>query len=260
MIKLIILGFLTQNSNKMTDLHDHVVREILLNLQSDEEVEKMATTNKQFEKIIGSSRFWKDRLEKYFPQFVKDKSDFPNLSSREYYNMISLFHQFKPTEGYYGYYTQDGPHQIEEVERDEDYFFENKYKPIRDVAHPEHEDQEQNDYQTVLESPNHKYNCNVAAKLGKFLYSVYIKLNILKIFSERFLTRLLLKGRIVRQADAFYYSEIVRNMIELFEDVYQEIEEFGFRYSPQTEEIFKLNSEKNNTSGLFEYINHDILA
>ena len=82
--------------------HDLVTKQILLEIQEDDDLAQAIVTNRRAKEITDNDNFWKERLIKYFPEFVLDKADFPKLTWREFYIIISLFHSFQPTPGHYG--------------------------------------------------------------------------------------------------------------------------------------------------------------
>jgi hypothetical protein len=103
---------------------------------------------------------------------------------------------------------------------------------------------------------NANYNFKQAERLGKFLYNNWNKLNKEKLFSERFITRLLLKGRYARLFDSFIYSKVIEHMLQPFQDLY------GYNdvsyFSPEVRLLFNLNDPQKDSSGIFGDINKNI--
>lgn len=244
------------------DSSDLVIREILLNIENDDDLAKAIVLNKHSYDVTRSARFWQERLQKYYPDFVKDKKDFPNLSDLEYYTIISLFHSFKPTPGNYGSpMTEIVPANIRDQFGDEDNFNAfNIYMPYKDVDNPEIEEEYSEDpgFNVIYDDPNASYNFKQAERLGKFLYNNWNKLNKEKLFSERFITRLLLKGRYARLFDSFIYSKVIEHMLQPFEDSFEFNYDDNKYFSSETRLIFKLNDPDKQSSGIFTYINENI--
>ena len=246
--------------------NDNITRNILLQIDNEEELTTAAKTSARTWEIYNSERFWCDRLELYYPKFVADKSQFPKLKWREFYRIISLFHAFRATGKEYGTISFVYPKLAAKDKLDEDNFVGDVYYPTSDIEKLEPENN------IIAITFSHmfgnedisKHNLQIADQLGKFLYERYSQLNLEVMFSERFICRLLLKGRICREFDAYIYSRIIETMLNYFQEPWNddsdsdvEFEEKSI-YCPEVQFIFQINNRSTQTSGLFEYIDEGL--
>ncbi len=266
--------------------NENVARNIMLQIIDEKDLQTVIKTYPLAYNIYHTPRFWVDRLEMYYPDFVKDKVDFPRLTHHEFYQLINLFHSFKVNGDEYGNKSfKYNPNLIancsqnnKTVNVDKDNFDGNYYCPTKDVAnitlHKEY-DSETYSIEDIFNDRNvSKYNMQIAKKLGEFLHTKYNELNLEKMFSERFIVRLLLKGRCCREFDSYIYSKIIEFMLADFQDDYEhmyddsnynndrdydseedEVKNRPF-YCPQAQFIFKISSHE--VTGLYKYVDEGL--
>ncbi len=262
------------NNNKMETWNtasELVLRTILLLISDDKDLNNIKFVNKKINAITKSDRFCQEKLVIEYPNFVKDKVDFANLSWFEFYYLISKFNSFdKVEEREYGSQLMRNPFydfRIEISDLDEDNFHNNRYYPTFDVRNPN------------LNKPGlfpkllTKCEEKNTAILGQFLYYSWSKLNLDKMFSERFLSRLLLKGVVCHQYHAEIYGNIIQNIFQSSQTLYncndydnshsedsEDNEKLNFEnLSPQIQYIFKHNDRCEQTTGLFYFITRNLL-
>lgn len=256
--------------------NDNVTRQIMLAITDEQDLKNVVNTYLRAWQIYNNERFWVDRLEKYYPEFVVDKTDFPNLRHWEFYKLIDMFHKFKIIDKTYkGYgnkcfeYRKD----LDSTKIDKDNFIGDFYCPIRDVEGVNLTINSRGNIEEPFSfcQPKNRIDKNIqnANKIGDFLYENYWKLNKEKMFSERFVAKLLLKGRCCRDFDAFMYYHILSRMLMNFQDNYNdcndddnsnenENEEKEF-FSPEARFIFKINDKDNQVTGLCTYIDEGLI-
>ncbi len=268
--------------------NENVARNIMLQITDEKDLQTVIKTYQLAYNIYHTPRFWVDRLEMYYPDFVKDKVDFPKLTHQEFYQLIDLFHSFTVSGDEYGNKSFKYNPNLIANNVDKDNFDGKYYCPTKDVPnitlHKEYDsDPNNNEYiiEDIFNDRNvSKHNLQIAKQLGKFLHTKYNELNVEKMFSERFIARLLLKGRCCREFDSYIYSRIIEIMLADFQDDYEhkyddcnynndrdynsgsdndsdadEIKNRPF-YCPEAQFIFKISA--NEVTGLYKYVDEGL--
>lgn len=252
--------------------HDLITREILLNIQDDDDLANAIVTDSKAHQIASQPRFWQERLELYYPSFVEDRMEFSNLTNREFYILISLFKSFKITLNNGGFIYDDNDtsddsdtSDSEQEDNNTNFNFDNLLNALTQNQNINSPDMTNfnfvlptpigNNNDPLDKYPHYRHNITIAKRLGKYLYNIYNRLNIDKMFSEEFLVKLLVKNRRATYIESLIYARIISYMLQLFElDINPDALFDAELESPQAQFILQYNNSANQRTGLFSDI------
>ncbi len=201
--------------------------------------------------------YWEKYLEQSYPEFVKDKHSFPKLSYEQFFYLIFSFRSLRTISHIVdmNIYKDDNTSDSEK----------SLFKDRNNI------DWKKFDYKYT----RYSYGTNrgkfiLVDSVSSYLYENWNKLNHEVLFSEAFLSKLLLHGNNnskCKVTHALIYFELIRTVLLKFQNIHMFIQQndIDFDYTGDNwncEEfnfILQHNDRKTQTTGLFSFINESML-
>ncbi len=195
-------------------------------------------------RINENTDYWKMHFEQCCSEFIEDKIHFPNLSYEGLSYIIWAFQGIK---------TQQikVDTNVYKLNESEEYLIENN-------------DIDWHNFHTTHQPYSRNLTLNkscILDNVSKFLYNNWSKINPEYFFSEKFLSKLILRNKTCKVSHALLYFFIIYNMLKRFQDDHlednsdSEAELEGDTWNcPEFNFILKINDCTKQTTGLFTFI------